>query len=331
MNSKELKHIFNSFAGIRVLVIGDVMIDSYYWGNVNRISPEAPVPVVTVDKKEIRLGGAGNVALNLMAMGAHPMICGVIGDDDNGNRLSALMKQYNLSSQCIVKAKERPTTTKTRIISHNHHLVRIDEETDTDVTANQTDRLLNLIRKYITAAKPKVILFEDYDKGVITKKLITEVLKISQKTSIPVVVDPKKRNFSNYTGVKLFKPNLKELQEGTQKDIAPFDIRQIEKVADELRIKQKIDILLVTLSEHGVYVSSEKEKKRILAHVRNIADVSGAGDTLISVAALCCAIGLSPGIIAFLSNLAGGQVCEKTGVVPVDKNQLLKEAIQYTV
>ncbi len=185
------------------------------------------------------------------------------------------------------------------------------------------------IHKFIEEDKADVIIFEDYDKGVLSPELINIVVALAKKNNIPTVVDPKKRNFSEYNGVTLFKPNLKELREGLKVDVQAENLEQVQTVTEQLKKNQKIENVLVTLSEHGVYINSDIEKKLVPAHIRNISDVSGAGDTVVSLAALCCALHLSPYEIAFLSNLAGGQVCEKTGVVPVDKEQLLSEALQF--
>jgi rfaE bifunctional protein kinase chain/domain len=313
---------------LKVLIIGDLMLDVYYWGDVSRISPEAPVPIVAVSKKESRMGGAANVAINVKAMGATPVLCGVIGDDSNGDKFVKILKEKKLSTDGIIVSEGRATTTKTRIISSNHHIVRIDDETDEYIDTKQTNRLLEEIEKFIKNKEADVIIFEDYDKGVISSNLINKVVALAVKNGIPTVVDPKKRNFTAYNEVTLFKPNLKELKEGLKVDVQVNDLKQVEKVTEQLRKKQKISNVLVTLSEHGVFINSEKEKKLVPAHIRKISDVSGAGDTVVSVAALCCAINLPPVEIAFLSNLAGGQVCEKAGVVPVDKKQLLEEAMQ---
>lgn len=329
MNPTELKKAFDSFNKLNVLIIGDLMLDVYYWGDVNRISPEAPVPIVTVDKKESRMGGAANVAINIQAMGATPILCGVIGDDANGEQLIKILKGKKLSSEGILVSNNRPTTTKTRIISSNHHIVRIDDETDEYIGDVQTKNLFIQIEKIIEDKKINVIIFEDYDKGVISATLIKKVVTLAEKHRIPTVVDPKKRNFTNYIGVTLFKPNLKELREGLKVDVQSEDLKKVQTVTEQLRREQKIANVLVTLSEHGVFINSEKEKKRVPAHVRKISDVSGAGDTVVSIAALCSALQLPPTEIAFLSNLAGGQVCEKAGVVAVDKKQLLKEALYY--
>lgn len=329
MNPAELKKIFDSFNNLKVLIIGDIMLDVYYWGDVSRISPEAPVPIVAVSKKESRMGGAGNVAINIQAMGAVPILCSVIGNDSNGERLIKILKGKKLAAEGLVVSDDRPTTTKTRIISSNHHIVRIDDETDEYINDKQTKKLLEQIEKFIKAGEIDVIIFEDYDKGVISAELIKKVVALAKKNKIPTVVDPKKRNFTAYNEVTLFKPNLKELREGLGVDVQPADIKHVQLITEQLRKKQKIESVLVTLSEHGVFINSEKEKKLVPAHVRNISDVSGAGDTVVSVAALCCALHLSSYETAYLSNLAGGQVIEKVGVAAVDKKQFLAEALQF--
>lgn len=329
MNTAEMKKIFDSFNKLKVLIIGDLMLDVYYWGDVSRISPEAPVPIVAVSKKESRMGGAANVAINIQAMGATPILCGVIGNDVNGERLVKILKEKKLPTEGLLVSPERPTTTKTRIISSNHHIVRVDDETDEYIGDKQTKKLLEQIKKFIESGKADVIIFEDYDKGVISPALISQVVTLAKKKNIPTVVDPKKRNFTHYNGVTLFKPNLKELREGLKVDINAEDLKQVQNITDKLRKNQKIANVLLTLSEHGVFINSDKEKKLVPAHIRKISDVSGAGDTVVSIAALSCALNLPPIQIAFLSNLAGGQVCEKTGVVPVNKKQLLEEALQF--
>lgn len=323
-----IKETFNSFNKLNVLIIGDVMIDSYMWGNVNRISPEAPVPVVAVSKKENRLGGAANVALNIQAMGANPLLCSVIGDDDNGKLFSALIKKQKLSSEGILKSKKRTTTTKTRILGGNHQMIRVDEEDDSSINDGDTKNLISAIKKMIVSKNIDVIIFEDYDKGAITTDLITSVISAAKQKNIPVVVDPKKRNFMAYTGATLFKPNLKELKEGLKIEFDHLDVKALTQVVDKFIKKQNIDSALITLSEKGVYINDRKTKVLIPAHVRDITDVSGAGDTVVSIAALCVASKLNSTVTATLANLAGGLVCEKVGVVPVNKKELLEEALK---
>lgn len=327
IESNNIKALFQAFNKLNVLVIGDVMIDAYTWGRVSRISPEAPVPVVAVTQKENRLGGAANVALNIQAMGATPILCSVIGEDDNGEKFLDLLKQQKLSSKGIISDKKRITTVKTRIIGSNHQMLRVDEESEDDLSGASSDRLIKQIKKLVISQKADVIIFEDYDKGCITSSLIKQVVDFAKQNNIPTVVDPKKKNFHFYSGVTLFKPNLKELKEGLN---TPFDHKnpkQLEAAASQFIKKQKINTLLITLSERGIYTHSTTTKKLIPAHIRNISDVSGAGDTVVSVAALCLALNSNPILTATLANLAGGLVCEKVGVVPIDKKQLLNEAL----
>ena len=322
-----IKETFKSFNDLNVLIIGDVMVDSYMWGKVNRISPEAPVPIVAIQSKEQRLGGAANVALNIQAMGANPILCSVIGVDYDGQHFLDLLKKQKLSQKGILKSRNRITTNKTRIIGNNHQLVRVDEEVEEDITPNETDQLLQLILFILQHDKIDVIIFEDYNKGLITPKLIKSVVEMAKKRNIPIAVDPKKKNFSSYKGVTLFKPNLKELREGLKLDAEDDNLKELQKAVSSFRVKQKIHTALITLSEKGIYTNSRTVKEIIPAHIRNIADVSGAGDTVISVAALCLSLELHPILTAALSNLAGGLVCEEIGVVPIDKSKLLEEAL----
>ncbi|MDO9185295.1 MAG: bifunctional ADP-heptose synthase [Bacteroidia bacterium] len=327
-NNITLQQIFKSFNDLNVLIIGDVMIDTYMWGNVNRISPEAPVPIVSITKKENRLGGAANVALNIQSMGANPILCSVIGNDDGSKIFLDLLKIQKLSSDGILKSKKRITTVKTRVIGGNHQMLRVDDEIETSINKEEMEALSDRIKKLIISKKVDVVIFEDYDKGCITPELIKNCIAFAKQKNIPIVVDPKKKNFMSYNGVTLFKPNLKELKEGLKLDFDHNNIKELEKVAAGFIKKQNIATLLITLSEKGIYTHSSKTKTVIPAHVRNISDVSGAGDTVISVAALCSALNLSPVITATLANLAGGLVCEKVGVVPIDKKQLLEEALR---
>lgn len=330
-----IQDTFKAFNKLNVLIIGDVMVDAYMWGNVNRISPEAPVPIVTVNKKENRLGGAANVALNIQAMGANPILCSVIGDDDGAKTFLDLLKDNKLSAKGILKSKKRITTVKTRVISSNHQMLRVDEEIETSIDSKEIQSLITEIKKLIASEKIDVIIFEDYDKGVINAELIKTIVALAKpayrtgrQKGIPTVVDPKRKNFMNYTGVTLFKPNLKELKEGLKIDFNHNNIKELEKVVAGFIKQQNITTALITLSEKGVYTHSSKTKALVPAHIRNISDVSGAGDTVVSVAALCLAANLSPVTTATLANLAGGLVCEKVGVVPIDKKQLLAEAIK---
>jgi len=326
VNERKLKDYFNNFCDLKVLIIGDVMVDSYMWGRVNRISPEAPVPVVAIHHKENRLGGAANVALNVQALGATPVLCSVIGVDEKGSLFMDLMKEQKLSSKGILKSRGRITTVKTRVISSNHQMLRVDEEIDENISEQETRQFLHVITYLLKKEKINIVIFEDYDKGLITPELINKVVTEARKKKIPVVVDPKKKNFNSYKNVTLFKPNIKELKEGLKVEFDHTSPADLSRAIAILKHKLKIEMALITLSEQGIFISSSDTEKIIPAHIRNIADVSGAGDTVVSTAAVCLAAGMSAEQVASIANLAGGLVCEKVGVVPIDKEQLLAEA-----
>jgi D-glycero-beta-D-manno-heptose-7-phosphate kinase len=327
-----IHELLAEFRTKRILVIGDVMIDAYILGKVNRVSPEAPVPIVSLEKQEERLGGAANVALNLLSMGAEPVLCSVIGADREGNRLTELMLEQQMTPAGIVPSKERVTTVKTRVIGNNQHLLRIDAEDTHALTATEEQHFIEAVSHILHTESIDAIIFEDYNKGVLTPNVITAIIQQAKEKNIPTTVDPKKENFLAYKGVTLFKPNLKELVEGigiacTFAERGRFDIA-VGKLESELGNA----ITFVTLSENGVYIKSGAEDHHVPAHLRTIADVSGAGDTVISVATLCLASGCSIETIAELSNLAGGLVCEKSGVVTIEPKQLMEECEekQYT-
>lgn len=324
MQYQSIDEIFNAFDRLTVLIIGDVMVDAYIWGAVERISPEAPVPVVRATRRDFRLGGAANVALNVQSLGARPLLCALIGDDDSGKKFIERLDERKITADGIVVSRERPTTVKTRIMTSHQHVVRVDEETDALLSKAEEDQVWKRIKSLMPQAD--VVVFEDYDKGVISKTLIKKTVELAGEQGIPTVVDPKKRNFLNYKGVTLFKPNLKELREGLKLDFDKNDQRAVEKAVEVLTEKLNSKGSLITLSERGVYIHYAGEKHLIPAHVREISDVSGAGDTVISIAALAVALKLSPYLIAALSNLGGGLVCEHIGVVPIEKEALLKEA-----
>ncbi|MCK8491488.1 bifunctional ADP-heptose synthase [Spirosoma sp. RP8] len=319
-----IDELFDQFDKLRVLIIGDVMLDSYVWGRVERISPEAPVPVVTVDRRELRLGGAGNVLLNVQALGAEAIICSVIGTDEPGDRLVGELCDRGLNCDGLIRSAERITTIKERIIASSQQIVRVDTETDKYITTNERSQLINKIKELIPTCH--VVIFEDYDKGVLSEELITEVTDFANAQGVPTVVDPKKRNFLSYRNTTLFKPNLKELREGLKLEFDVDNANEFGSAVDELKTRLNVKGALITLSERGVFIDFNGEKHKLPAHIRKIADVSGAGDTVISIAACCVALKQSPAIIAGLSNLGGGLVCESVGVVPIDKTQLKEEA-----
>jgi rfaE bifunctional protein kinase chain/domain len=324
---ESLEEIFDKFSGLKALIVGDVMIDSYIWGKVERISPEAPVPVISITNKEIRLGGAGNVAKNIAALGATPLLCSVVGNDLDGKALLDLMQTRGMDTRGMLQSDDRMTTVKERMLSSSQQLLRIDRETTKPL--NKTDKTGLLKRVEQLIKETNVVIFEDYDKGVLEKKIIKAIIALARENNIPTAVDPKKVNFLHYENVTLFKPNLKEIKEGLKLDFRNDDENAISEASQMIRKKLFVEKVFITRSEHGVYISSNEHQHFIPAHIRSISDVSGAGDTVVSTAALCLALRLPDKFIAELSNLAGGLVCEHLGVVSVDREELLSEAKKH--
>lgn len=325
MELTEINQIFDKFSQLNVIVIGDSMIDSYLWGKVERVSPEAPVPVVSVINRENRLGGAGNVSLNLKALGATPYLFSVVGDDDKGRKFKKLLLKEDLPGDGIFTDPTRITTVKSRIISKGQHIARVDEESTENISSILENEIVTAIEKLIGQIKIDVIVFVDYDKGVITPSLFDRVKEMAIRNGIPTTADPKKRNFNHYKNITLFKPNFKEFVKGIGIPVEKGDLETIRKQADKIKQNKGFGLVFITLSELGVFISNGAEGHYYPAVIRYIADVSGAGDTVISVASLALAAGLDHKTMALMSNLAGGLVCEKVGVVPVDKTQLIIE------
>ncbi|WP_210466120.1 bifunctional heptose 7-phosphate kinase/heptose 1-phosphate adenyltransferase [Rufibacter roseolus] len=322
---RTVSSLFDRFSQLRVLVVGDVMIDAYLWGKSSRLSPEAPVPIVNRTKTEQRLGGAANVALNVQSLGATPLLCSVVGDDPEGADLIRLLREQGQTDEGIVLSPERPTTVKQRIISGGQQLLRIDSEVEMDLTPTERQALVQRFQGLLENAH--VVIFEDYDKGVLSTEVIEELLTLAKGAGVPTVVDPKKKNFLSYKGSTLFKPNLKELKEGLKVDFADANVEAFEAAVNQLQQKMDLENVLVTLSERGVFCQSAVQGKTYLdAHIRSISDVSGAGDTVVSIAALSLAAGLPLPALAELANLGGGLVCEHVGVVPINRDQLKSEA-----
>jgi len=321
----DLDALFESFTNKTIMTIGDVMVDAYLFGSVQRISPEAPVPIVSVTSRENRLGGAANVALNLRSLGVTPILCSIIGDDEKGNIFMSLMENAGLSSEGIMQSQTRKTTTKTRIISGTQHTLRVDEEITVPIDGELEDKLLDKVSILFATKTVDAIIFEDYDKGMLTDRVIKEIVKMANERAIPTLVDPKKRNFYSYNGVSLFKPNFKELTDGMKLEVAAGDYDAIAGACRNFQDEHDIMYLMVTLSERGVLLSSKNSYYHLPAKIRQISDVSGAGDTVVSVAAACLSAGIEPDKIANYSNIAGGLVCEQSGVVPIDKEQLIAE------
>lgn len=317
--------LFKTFKNTKIVVVGDVMIDAYLEGKVTRISPEAPVPIVNLTAKEERLGGAANVALNLLSLDATVAICSVIGADSYGTQMLDIMEENEMDVSGIVTSSARKTTVKTRVIGNNQQLIRLDNEQTDALNETEEQALIDAVTAQIKKGCDALI-FEDYNKGVLTPKVITTLIDLAQKHNVITTVDPKQKNFLAYKGVTLFKPNLKELAEGIGRTVNVLDKQDFEAAVQALQDQIHASILFVTLSEHGVFIGDKNQKTYVPAHIRTIADVSGAGDTVISVATLCLVAGCSLEETAQLANLAGGLVCEQVGVVAINKERLLKEA-----
>lgn len=325
MMNVDLDKLFADISKMKVAVIGDVMLDTYWWGSVERISPEAPVPVVAVSKKENRIGGAGNVALNVEELGASVALLTIIGDDDDGVQLKKLLQEKNIDTRFILESKKRITTNKIRIISRNQHMMRLDAEHTKDIDEADEEKLQNQIEKFITSEKPDVVILEDYNKGILTGNIITNTIAFCRKNNIPTTVDPKRKNFFCYRNASLFKPNLSEAVISLNLLPEEISVELLEEIHGQLKEKLDHSISLITLSEKGIFYQENNNKKIIPSHRRNIADVSGAGDTVIAVASLIYAATKNVDLSASIANIAGGIVCEEVGTVPINKEKLLQE------
>ena len=319
------EQLFKDFRNIKVAVVGDVMLDTYLFGKVERISPEAPVPVVAVQRKEQRIGGAGNVALNTVALNAKTFIISVIGADDDGKQLASLYDSQNIDTSYLITSNNRITTNKIRILGGNQQMMRLDTETIKDISTEEEDLLLHQIRHCIATETPDVLIFEDYNKGVLTARIISETITLCKQQNIITTVDPKHKNFFAFKGVDIFKPNLKEVKEGLNISIDQINITTLNAIHLQLQEQLQHSISLITLSEKGVFFQSDSQSEIIPTHIRSIADVSGAGDTVIAVASLVYATTRDMKLAADMANIAGGLVCEEVGTVAINNPKLLKE------
>lgn len=322
MNS--IEDVFEAFKNKTVLVVGDVVVDYYMRGKASKISKEAPVPVLTLEKKESRLGGAANVAMNLRALGATPILCSVVGDDPDGEAFEQLLDYENMPNKGIIRSQNRVTTTKLRITSGLQHLIRVDNEDVHPLIDLDQKSLLHHIRNLLDECD--LVIFEDYDKGTINPEVIEQTIKLAKDKNIPIAVDPKRRNFTKYQGVSLFKVNVADLQDGLDIEFDALDESQLANAAKQLKESVAADNYFITLSKNGIFYDSGKESGKLRSHPRQIVEVLGAGDTVISIAGLCLTLGLPLEFIAELANIGGGMVCEMPGVVPIDKEKLFKEA-----
>jgi rfaE bifunctional protein kinase chain/domain len=322
---EHIQKLFESFSKLKVGVIGDVMLDTYMWGHVDRISPEAPVPVVQLEEKEYRIGGAGNVALNCHSLGSQAFILSVTGDDNEGLLLEELFNENLIDTSYLLKSVSRVTTTKTRIISRNQQMIRLDNEVTTDLDQKSEELLLQKVRSFIQTHDPDVMIFEDYNKGTLTERVIQEVITICKEAGVVTAVDPKRKNFFAYHHADIFKPNLGEIKQGLNLLIDEVNNSLLSKIHLELKNVLEHNISFITLSDKGVFYQKDELAKIIPSHLRSIADVSGAGDTVIAVAALVYTATQNVHLMAEVANIAGGLVCEEVGTVAIDKSRLQRE------
>ncbi|MDX2002886.1 MAG: bifunctional ADP-heptose synthase [Chitinophagales bacterium] len=324
----QVEDIFSRFSETTCMVVGDIMLDTYLWGSVGRMSPEvANVPIVNVERREHRLGGAANVALNLVALGAEVLLCGTVGKDADGAHVQQLLAQNQLDAGHILALENRPTTVKTRVMDGTKQLLRFDQEQTAAIQDEDEAAFLSLVSQVLTSRKIDVLIFQDYNKGLLSESVIKEVLEICHLKGIATAVDPKKDHFFGYRGATLFKPNLKEVRDALGREVGKKSY-ELEQAAREIHGRLNNQLTLITLSEAGMFVTDHHQAHHLPAHARHIVDVSGAGDTVIAVAALALAQGLPHPVIAALANIAGGMVCEQAGVSTLNKQAFQAECLR---
>ena len=324
---ERLNYLLQSFDQVPMLVIGDVILDHYVWGKVERVSPEAPVVVVQVEKEEYRLGGAANVAHNLQSLGAVVDLCGLVGPDEGSKVISEKLQELGIKHSALLTDPLRKTTTKTRVIAHSQQVVRIDREDTDAISANLASEFASVVECKLTTAKGVIV--SDYGKGVISAKLFDCFAKHRQ---IPVLVDPKSPHFDLYATATIIKPNRKEAEEASGRKIKNRgDAVDVAKILLE---NWKCAMVLITLGEDGMVLVAKSinqsldhayEGIEVETKARKVYDVSGAGDTVSAVFALALAVGATHQEAAILSNLAAGVVVGEIGTVPVSKDKLAKE------
>ena len=319
-----LQSLFDRFEGKRIAVVGDLMLDRYYWGSVARISPEAPVPVVEVESESARLGGAANVANNIASLGGIPLMIGVIGQDDAGQALRSIIKESGLPIDGVLVDASRPTTVKTRVIAHHQHVVRVDKEVKEDIGEGIQEKILHVLKHHIDGLD--AVIIEDYNKGVVVKSLIRELVEFARRKGKSITVDPKFHNFFEYKQVTVFKPNRKETEEAL--GVRLHDQHSVELAGQTLVKRLQAESVLLTLGERGM---SLFERDGATTHVptaaRKVADVSGAGDTVISTLTMALAAGASIKEASTLANFAGGVVCGEVGIVPIERTALYQTVL----
>jgi rfaE bifunctional protein kinase chain/domain len=320
---------FEQLPTLRVAVVGDLMLDTYFFGQIDRISPEAPVPVVAHQHQEERIGGAGNVARNLRALGTQVELISLVGQDEAAIILHDLLNQAGIGTKLLEVDPARPTTRKTRVLDQQKQLLRLDKESTQELDPEKESRWLARIEQYLRTERPQLLILEDYNKGVLSRSLIQSLVSLCRELNIVTAVDPKKKNFFAYQQVDLFKPNWREVSEALSFQAVP-DADRLNQVHHALTDRLHHQVTLITLSEKGVYYQTAENAEWLSGHPRNIVDVSGAGDTVIAVAAAAYAITRDASCMANLANLAGGLVCEKVGTSPIASDALRNECVRLS-
>jgi rfaE bifunctional protein kinase chain/domain len=320
-----LRELLQKFHGRKIAVLGDLMIDRYYWGSVRRVSPEAPVPVVEVESESVRFGGAANVANNIQALGGIPVLLGIIGDDHPGSLFTSMLREQGMGTGGVIVDADRPTTTKTRVIAAGQHVVRIDNESKQECSAVVSAKLVDAARAAIGSVDG--IIIEDYNKGAVTREVIHAVIAAARERGKPVAVDPKFNNFFEFKKVTVFKPNRREVEEvvgGRVRSTA-----EIERVGRKLLRDLDAENILLTRSEEGM---SLFEANGTVTHYPTTAevvqDVSGAGDTVISTLTMALVAGADIRESCMLANCAGGVVVGSVGIIPILPDDLLRAALR---
>lgn len=324
ISTHKLQNIFKKSRNKQIAVIGDVMLDKYVYGDVSRISPEAPVQVVDINSTEYKLGGAANVANNLKSLDVEPVLIGVIGDDLDGDIFLETMKKQRLKTYGILRDTTRPTTSKTRVIAHSQHILRIDSEVKRNIIGKIADDLVKFFKSHLESFESVII--QDYNKGILTREVINKIVTLCNKAKKNVYVDPKFDNFFEYKNVTVFKPNRKEIQDALGVRIDGND--SAIDVGKKLIEMIKCEWLVLTRGEKGMMLFDKEKNKTVVHNIPTraikVADVSGAGDTVISALAVSIAGGANMKEAVIIANHAAGLVCEEVGIVPIYKKNLIE-------
>jgi rfaE bifunctional protein kinase chain/domain len=317
LNKEKIASVLSKFPDKNILVIGDIMVDAYYWGKTERISPEAPVPIVEVDKTNFNPGGAGNVALNLSTLGAKVSVIAIVGKENEGRILINQLNESAINTSKILSLDEYKTPIKIRVIAHDQQIVRIDQEKNSIKINKYFVQIEQKLEKGINEFDG--IIIADYNKGLLSKKIITLILSKAKKNSIPVYVDPKNDNFFEYNNLRLFKPNESEFKNAVVKKYSEI---KIVKSGEKYLRDSDSDLLLITRGAKDSILFTKNENTKIPTMTQSVHDVSGAGDTVISVFTLADLSGSEPVESATIANVAAGIVCSKVGVVPIQIKEL---------